>query len=122
MPIQHERNKSLATCEARELTATQPTVIDTQTTGDDDYAESCEMGMFRYDSYDLVNSTIRSVYGTPKQEDAWHGNTDDDVKHAPSLRQATFTRRSWINARSEYRRCAARTTNDASSRRTWKSC
>ena len=32
MPIQHDRDRTFATCEARELTATQPIVNDTQMT------------------------------------------------------------------------------------------
>ena len=80
------RNDAIA--DARRLLAHKPVVIDTETTGLDDYAEICEIGIIDHHGDVLLDTRVAPKYGIPDDASRIHGIRDADVAGAPTIGEA----------------------------------
>lgn len=80
-------NRELIIKAARQLLATNPVILDTETTGLGNDAEIVEIAMIDSDGVVLLNSLVKPVNPIPAEATAIHGITNDMVTNAPDLFQ-----------------------------------
>ena len=81
--IHHERLH--LTAAATKVLATEPLILDTETTGLGDEAEICEIAVIRQDGSVVLDTLVRPTGKISEDATRVHGITDADVRDAPSI-------------------------------------